>query len=72
MSVAAWLEAARTDAIRRGLPSLVPALEGLARATEALRAADWNDDADGPTPADEPADGGLGPEGRDFSPDDTP
>lgn len=53
MTVAEWLEAASADARRRGLPDLVPALEALARATETLRAADWNDRADGPTPHDE-------------------
>ena len=63
MTVAEWLDAARADALRRGLPDLVPALEGLAKATEALRAADWNDNADGPTPVDD-AGGGPGPEGR--------
>jgi len=53
MTVAEWLAMATADAARRGLPDLVPALEGLARATEALRAADWNDDADGETPVDD-------------------
>ena len=61
MTVAEWLDAATADALRRGLPDLVPALEGLAKATEALRAADWNDDADGPTPVDEPPEGEAGP-----------
>ena len=42
-----WLEGARADAERRGLPDLRPALEGLARAAGVLRAADWNDDASG-------------------------
>lgn len=36
----AWLTAAVADAERRGLPDLKPLLEGLARSTEALRAAD--------------------------------
>ncbi|HXH06902.1 MAG TPA: hypothetical protein VNI83_09965 [Vicinamibacterales bacterium] len=45
MDVASWLDAARHDAERRGLPQLVPLLEALARATTALRHADWNDDA---------------------------
>lgn len=53
MTVAEWLAAAKADALKRGLPDLIPALEGLARATEALRAADWNDDADGETPVDD-------------------
>jgi hypothetical protein len=52
MTVAEWLAMAKADAIKRNLPDLVPALEGLAKATEALRAADWNDDADGDTPED--------------------
>ena len=42
-----WLESARADARRRGLPDLQAALEGLARAASVLRAADWNDDASG-------------------------
>ena len=42
-----WLESARADAERRGLPDLQPALEGLARAAAVLREADWNDDASG-------------------------
>lgn len=46
MTVAEWLALAKLDADRRGLPDLIPALEGLARATEQLRAADWNDQAD--------------------------
>ena len=50
MTVAEWLAQATADAERRGLPDLVPALEGLAKATEALRAADWNDDASAATP----------------------
>jgi hypothetical protein len=39
-SIDAWLEAARADAERRGLPELKPLLEALARSTAALRAAD--------------------------------
>ncbi len=31
---------------QRGLPELIPMLDGLAQATERLRAADWNDNAD--------------------------
>ena len=54
MTVDAWLAAACEDARRRGLPALVPLLEGLAPATRALRAADWNDAADRPTAADAP------------------
>ncbi len=45
MTVDAWLEAAVADAERRGLPELKALLEALARATRALRAADFNDDA---------------------------
>jgi hypothetical protein len=45
MTVAEWLTMAKADAERRGGPELVAALEGLAKATEALRAADWNDSA---------------------------
>jgi hypothetical protein len=36
----AWLASAIEDAERRGLPELKPLLEGLARSTAALRAAD--------------------------------
>lgn len=32
------------DAERRGVPELVPLLEALAKATEALRKAAWNDE----------------------------
>jgi hypothetical protein len=42
-SVDRWLRAAVADAERRGIPDLEPLLEGLARATVTLRAADWND-----------------------------
>lgn len=53
MTPADWLAAAQADAKRRGLPALAPILEGLAKATAALRAADWNDAAD--EPVDDPA-----------------
>ena len=43
MTITEWLAAAKADAERRGLPELIPMLEGLAQATERLRAADWND-----------------------------
>ena len=46
MTVAEWLAQAKADAEKRNLPGLIPALEGLAKATEQLRAADWNDSAD--------------------------
>ena len=54
MMIAEWLARAKADAERRGLPDMIPALEGLAKATERLRAADWNDDADKATPAEGP------------------
>ncbi len=50
MTVDRWLASAIADAERRGLPELKPLLEGLAAATTALRAADWNDRADGTAP----------------------
>jgi hypothetical protein len=43
MTVAEWLAAAKADAEKRALPDLIPALEGLAKATEQLRRADWNE-----------------------------
>jgi hypothetical protein len=46
MSVARWLAAAEADAERRGLPELTSLLRGLAAATTALRAAEWNERAD--------------------------
>jgi hypothetical protein len=56
VTIKSWLENAVQDADRRGLPSLRPLLETLARATSALRSADWNADATGesahPTPPD--------------------
>jgi len=47
MHVDDWLKAAEADATRRGLEELRPLLETLARATRALRTADWNDDPSG-------------------------
>lgn len=47
MTIKLWLENATQDAERRGLPALKPLLEALARATSALRVADWNGDATG-------------------------
>ena len=47
MTVKSWLDAAIQDADRRGLPALKPLLEALAKATAALRSADWNTDASG-------------------------
>ena len=51
-----WLENAVQDAERRGLPDLKPLLEALARATSALRSADWNGDATGESDAPRPTD----------------
>ena len=51
MTIEQWLEDAKSDAHRRKMPELADLLEGLARATAALRAADWNDDAEGETDA---------------------
>jgi len=47
MTIKTWLEIAIQDAERRGLPELKPLLEGLAKATSALRTAEWNADATG-------------------------
>jgi hypothetical protein len=47
MTIESWLKAAVADAERRGLPDLKSALETLARATMALRTADFNDRANG-------------------------
>jgi hypothetical protein len=45
MSIDSWLNMALADAQRRSVAPLRPMLEGLARTTAALRAADWNIDA---------------------------
>jgi hypothetical protein len=45
MTIDAWLQAAIADAEKRGLSALKPILEALAKSTQALRAADFNDDA---------------------------
>lgn len=47
MTIKTWLDTAGQDAERRGLPALRQLLETLARATSALRNADWNVDATG-------------------------
>jgi hypothetical protein len=47
VTIKTWLDNAVQDAERRGLPALRPMLEALARATSALRNADWNPDASG-------------------------
>jgi aspartyl-tRNA(Asn)/glutamyl-tRNA(Gln) amidotransferase subunit A len=50
MTIEQWLEDGKSDAYRRKLPELADLLGGLAPATAALRAADWNDDASGAAP----------------------
>jgi hypothetical protein len=58
MTVDAWLRAAVADASGRGLGEIEPLLKALAQATRALRAADFNDHANGniaPQPAAAPA-----------------
>ena len=47
MTVKTWLDYATQDAERRGLSSMRPLLEALARSASALRTADWNADASG-------------------------
>jgi hypothetical protein len=47
MTIESWLQAAIADAEKRGLPELKPLLEALARSTQVLRAADFNDEASG-------------------------
>ena len=47
MTIKTWLDVATQDAERRGLTTLKPLLEALARATASLRTADWNFDATG-------------------------
>lgn len=47
MDVERWLEAAQADAMTRGLTDLPALLEALAAATRQLRAAPWNERADG-------------------------
>ena len=54
MTIEEWLENALRDADRRELPGLRPLLEGLAKSTTALRAADWNLDLSGEPPATPP------------------
>ena len=56
MTIRTWLDNAVQDAERRGLPALRPLLETLARATSALRTADWNVDASGPAHHSAPLD----------------
>lgn len=52
MTIAEWLAEAKEDAQKRGLPELIPMLEGFAQATQRLRAADWNDNPDKESPRD--------------------
>jgi hypothetical protein len=47
VDVERWLEAAKADAVTRGLNDLPAILEALAAATRQLRAAPWNERADG-------------------------
>jgi hypothetical protein len=47
LTIESWLQWAADDAERRNLPELKPMLEALARSLRALRAADFNDRADG-------------------------
>ena len=54
MTIDAWLQSAIADAEQRGLPELKPMLETLARATRALRSADFNGDATDPRRVDPP------------------
>jgi hypothetical protein len=55
MTIDAWLHAAQADAEARGLSDLKPILEALARATAALRHADFNDHAAASSPHPPPA-----------------
>lgn len=67
MNIADWLMAAKANAEARGLRELIPMLDGLAQATERLRNADWNDNADqDPFDAAE-SEGGLDVSGRTTS-----
>jgi predicted O-methyltransferase YrrM len=52
MTIAEWLAHAKADAEKRGLPELIPMLDGLAQATQRLRDGDWNDHPDKETPFD--------------------
>jgi hypothetical protein len=47
MTIDQWMRAAAADAEARGLSEVKPLLESLAQALRALRAADFNDRADG-------------------------
>lgn len=54
MTIEEWLQAAQADAERRRMPELKPILETLARATTALRAADFNESAAGRSTSHQP------------------
>jgi hypothetical protein len=54
MTIDEWLQNVLRDADQRKLPELRPLLEGLAKATKALRAADWNLDMSGELPDSPP------------------
>ena len=54
MTLDAWLAAVVADAERRGVPELKPLLESLARATRALREADFNANASGSVSSPQP------------------
>jgi hypothetical protein len=54
MTIDAWLKASVADAAQRGLPELKAGLEALARATRALREADFNAHATGERPPVDP------------------
>jgi hypothetical protein len=56
MTLEQLIEDGKSDAYRRKLPELADLLDGLARSTAALRAADWNDDAARDTHAAKPRD----------------
>ena len=47
MTIEMWLDAAKQNAERRGLPALNTLLDALARSTTVLRTADWNVDLSG-------------------------
>lgn len=64
MTVDEWLDAARADAERRGLPDLGPLLESLAESTRALRHAGW----ERLDPAPEPPGAAAGPGPADGGP----
>jgi hypothetical protein len=63
-TVQMWKQWAIADAERRGLPGLSPILEGLAQATERLRATAWQPSPDGSPTAGLPDGGATSPDGR--------